>query len=84
MPPFLDGVYSSEAEVSLGEITTHITSIDIDLALKPNESPDLAGVRILRRALCDPLPVFPAVAVLGTTPIFLSFSPRRRGCNWTV
>ncbi|MCB0345648.1 MAG: FHA domain-containing protein [Bdellovibrionales bacterium] len=73
MPPFLDGVYSGEAEVSLGEITTHITSIDIDLALKPNESPDLAGVRILRRALCDPLPVFPAVAVLGTNPIFLSF-----------
>ncbi len=74
MPPFLDGVYSGEAEVSLGEITTHITSIDVDLALKPNESPDLAGVRILRRALKETLPVFPAVAVLGSNPIYLSFS----------
>lgn len=74
MPPFLDGVYSAEADVSLGEITAHVTSIDIDLTLKPGESPDLAGVRILRRALTDALPVFPAVAVLGTNPIFLSFS----------
>jgi pSer/pThr/pTyr-binding forkhead associated (FHA) protein len=73
VPAFLDGVYSAEAELDLGNVTTHLTAIDLDLQFLPGESPDAAGLRVLRRALTSPTPVFPAVAVLGPIPIFISF-----------
>lgn len=73
--PFQEGVFTFQAELNLGDVTTHITSLDIDMQLQSGESPDRAGVRILRRALTTPAPEFPAVAVLGTPPLFLSFPP---------
>ncbi len=73
LPAFLDGVYYGEVELDLGEVTTHITTVDLDLQILPTESPDRAGLRILRRALTSPSPLFPAVAVLGSIPLFTSF-----------
>jgi len=73
LPAFLDGVYYGEAELDLGDVTTHLTSVDLDLRLQPGESPDRAGVRVLRRALTCATPLFPAIAVLGTIPLFTSF-----------
>ena len=70
---FNEGVYSGEAQILLGDITAHITSLDLDLQVLPDESPDHAGVRVLRSALLNAIPVFPAVAVLGEVPAFLSF-----------
>jgi len=71
---FLEGVYNGEAELNLGEITTFITSLDIDFQILPQESPDLAGVRTLRRALSSASPKFPALAVVGASPVFVSFA----------
>ena len=76
-PPFVEGVYSGEVELNLGEVTTHITPLDIDLQLEANESADFAGVRILRQALGAPSPMFPAVAVLGSPHLFVSFPEER-------
>ena len=73
--PFLEGSYSGEAEVRLGDITARVTSLDSDLCLLSEEFPDQAALRILRAALSAPSPTFPAVAVLGAQPVFLSFPP---------
>lgn len=72
--PFLEGVYSGDANISLGDVRVHITALDNDLRLFPDEAPDLAGLRIVRKALSQSSPLFPAVAVLGATPLFVSFS----------
>lgn len=75
LPIFLDGVYSGEAEIDLGEVTTRLTSVDLDLQLQAGESPDRAGLRVLRQALTTVSPIFPAVAVLSAVPVFASFQP---------
>ncbi len=73
LPAFLDGIYDGEAEYDLGNVSAHLTSIDLDLQLLPNELPDRATLRVLRRALTTASPQFPAVALLGPLPIFVSF-----------
>lgn len=75
LPIFLDGVYSGEAEIDLGEVTTRLTSVDLDLQLQAGESPDRAGLRVLRQALTTVSPIFPAIAVLSAVPVFASFPP---------
>ncbi len=72
---FLEGTYLGEAEVNLGSVTAHITTLDADLKVFPEEPADQAGIRILRRALSKPMPSFPAVGVLGNVPIIFSFAP---------
>lgn len=72
-PPFVEGTYSADTELKLGDLTFHVTALDIDLMMQPDEFPDKAALRILRSALTSPSPLLPAVAVLGTKPIFLSF-----------
>ena len=72
-PSFLEGVYSGEVELRLGDLTVNVTSLDIDLALGADEFPDRAAIRILRTALCTQTPVFPALCVMGARPIFVSF-----------
>ncbi len=71
----LEGVYSGDVQLALGNVSTHITALDNDLLMQPGESPDRAGVRVLRSALTRPSPLFPAVAVLGALPVFVSFPP---------
>ena len=72
-PPFLEGTYAGEAEIKLGDVTARITALDSDLGLYGDESPDQAAIRVLKGALTRPSPAFPAVAVLGATPMVLSF-----------
>lgn len=72
-PSFLEGAYPGEAELKLGEITFRVTALDLDLSLLPEEFPDRAAIRVLRAALTEISPVFPAVAVLGAKPIYVSF-----------
>jgi pSer/pThr/pTyr-binding forkhead associated (FHA) protein len=72
-PQFLEGVYQGDAQINLGEVTIHVTALDMDLRLHGEESPDQAGIRVARQALARPTPLFPAVAVLGSTPLFASF-----------
>jgi len=71
--PFEEGIYEGEAELHLGEVTTTITPLDVDLGIRADESPDRAGVRVLREALSLPITSFPAVAVAGSVPIIISF-----------
>ncbi|MCB0358692.1 MAG: FHA domain-containing protein [Bdellovibrionales bacterium] len=75
IPRFLEGTYAGEAELSLGNVMTHVTQLDVDLCLRQGESPDRAGVRLLRKALQVETPRFPAVAVTGAIPFFVSFQP---------
>ena len=70
--------YTSETEVDLGGVSARFISLDIDLQVLANESPDQAGVRVLRKALTEESPTFPAVAALGANPVFTSF-PRNDG-----
>jgi pSer/pThr/pTyr-binding forkhead associated (FHA) protein len=72
-PSFLGGLYLGEVEVSLGDVTVHATSIDVDLLVMPGEYPDQAGARVLRKALRYSSPMFPAVAVLTPMQVFVSF-----------
>lgn len=69
----LEGTYRRTAELKLGEVTLRVTVLDLDMALLAEEAPDRAAVRVLRSALGRPVPVFPAVAVVGPNPVFLSF-----------
>ncbi|MCC6220304.1 MAG: FHA domain-containing protein [Deltaproteobacteria bacterium] len=71
--PFAEGVYSGDVELELTEVSLHITALDVDLQLQSNESPDRAGVRILRQALSHESPVFPAVSILGAASVMVSF-----------
>ena len=70
--------HESEAEVDLGSVTARVIALDVDLQLLSGESPDQAGVRILRRSLLQSTPVFPAVAMLGGSPVVTSF-PAEQG-----
>lgn len=77
--PFLEGTYSGEADLRLAEVALHITSLDIDLCIQPEESPDRAAIRVLRRALLSASPLFPAVKVSAEPnnnhlPFYLSFA----------
>ena len=72
-PPFLEGTYDGEANVKLGDLTLHITALDVDLLLGPDDFPDRAALRILDAAVAQDSPVFPAIAVLGPRPLFVSF-----------
>jgi len=69
----LEGSYRRTAELKVGDVTLRATSLDLDLCLLPDETPDKAAIRVLRNALSRPSPVFPAIAVLGPSPVFLSF-----------
>lgn len=71
--PLLEGVYPGEAELNLGDVTTHVTALDVDLTIFPDESLDHAALRILHRSLARPIPIFPAIVVLGSVPMFISF-----------
>ena len=73
--PFLEGSYRGFAELKLGEVTLHLTALDLDLCTVPDESQEKALQRVMRRALRTPSPVFPALAVHGPQPVVLSFPP---------
>ncbi|MFN8391712.1 MAG: FHA domain-containing protein [Bdellovibrionota bacterium] len=71
--PFLEGSYRGNAELKLGEVTCRVTSLDLDLCLTNDDIPDRAALRVLQRAMSEASPLFPAVAVHGANPVFLSF-----------
>lgn len=72
-PSLVEGVHSEDVEVELGSVVLHITALDSDVRLQDKESLDGAGLRILRAALSSPSPTFPAVALLGSEPVIVSF-----------
>ena len=72
-PTFLEGVYSGSVSLKLGDLSVNITSLDIDLGYRSDEFPDQAAIRVMRTALNTSSPVFPAVAVIGARPTFVSF-----------
>lgn len=71
--PFLEGSYRGNAELRLGDVTVRVTALDLDLCLNNEEAPDTATVRVLNRAMSGTSPLFPAIAVHGSNPVFLSF-----------
>ncbi len=71
----LEGVYEGECSMDLGPVKFQFTALDSDLLFREGEPPDRAGVRILRQACATPGPLFPAVAVGGTSPMVISFVP---------
>ena len=73
----LDGVYENEAEFTLGSVGIRVTVIDGDLALRENEPPDRAGVRILRQASANNSPYLPALMLRGEPSGIISFSPEQ-------
>lgn len=72
-PPFIEGSYVGTAELKLGDITLHVTSLDADLMVQPEEFPDRAAVRVLQSSLTRNTTVFPAIAVMAARPVYLSF-----------
>lgn len=85
---YLDGTYLGKAQIPFGDATLRIIALDLDLVLQPDEFPDRAAIRVLRNAGLKATPLFPAVAVLGSQPIFCSFARdqllvvgRSRKCN---
>ena len=67
----LAGVYEAEAEFNLGSVLLRITAVDGDLAVKENEPPDRAGVRVLRQSAANKTPYLPALILSDN----LSWSP---------
>jgi len=87
-PSFVEGAHQDSTNIQLGDVSVQVTALDGDLAVVPDEYFDSAAIRIFRRALTTSSPVFPAVAVLGAKPVFVSFhesSPllvgRSRNCG---
>ncbi len=72
-PPFIEGSYVGTAELKLGDITLHVTSLDADLMVQPEEFPDRAAVRVLQSSLTRNTTVFPALAIMAARPVYLSF-----------
>ena len=72
---FLEGEYPGEAELDLGDVTTFITALDVDLQPFSELPPDRAAIKTLRRALTSPSPKLPAVALHGQMPVYVSFNP---------
>jgi pSer/pThr/pTyr-binding forkhead associated (FHA) protein len=90
-PQFLEGVYEGEAVVDLGPLVMRLTALDNDLFTKEAESPDRAGIRVLRQACASDGPKFPAVLLVSTPPATISFVPeqpllvgRSRQCSLRV
>ncbi|MCC6933394.1 MAG: FHA domain-containing protein [Deltaproteobacteria bacterium] len=69
---FLEGTYSSEAQFSFGDVSIHMISLDADLALISNEYPERVGAEAISKAFGETIERFPAVAVNGERPIFIS------------
>lgn len=59
----IDGIFDKEAELNLEKVSLRIIAIDSDLFMREEETPDRAGVRILRQAFSRPSPRFPALRV---------------------
>lgn len=70
-----EGTYDGSAAIDLGPVRLTVSALDCDLAFKENETPDRAGVRVLRQACSSNPPLFPAVVVRGNTPLVMSFVP---------
>ncbi len=67
-----DESFDKFARLELGEVTTSVTSLDYDLAVRPEESPDSAALRIAQEALTSRAPKLPALALLGAKTVFVS------------
>lgn len=76
-PSFGDETYEGFASLDLGKVRLQITAIDCDLMAKENETPDRAGVRVLRQACSSPVPLFPAIVVRGAHDMVMSFTPEQ-------
>ncbi|MEY4669394.1 MAG: hypothetical protein RL518_2093 [Pseudomonadota bacterium] len=90
-PQFLEGLYEGEAVVDLGSLVLRLTALDNDLLPKEAESPDRAGIRVLRQACASNGPKFPAVLLVSNPPATISFVPeqplmvgRSRQCSLRV
>jgi pSer/pThr/pTyr-binding forkhead associated (FHA) protein len=88
VPQILEGTFEGSTSVNLGNITLQITSLDMDLMFRDGESPDRAGVRIVRQASYNAAPKFPALFFPGKSPFTVSFVPdqaiiigRSKECN---
>ena len=74
MPSLLnDSVYQGVADLELGDASTRIWSLDLDLIPPPNEPPDKTALGTLRSALLYPVPIFPAFAVVSDAVAIYSF-----------
>lgn len=69
-------LYEGEAVLSTGPVRFVVTALDSDLLLRESETPDKAGVRVMRAACALRQPKFPAVVVKGADPMVISFAPK--------
>jgi len=69
----IEGTHSNSVDLKYGNLSLLITALDIDLMLAQEESPDKGAVRILKRALNSKSAIYPAVAVVGSRPLYVSF-----------
>ena len=76
LPPGLSGEFDGSGEIQFGSVKINIRALDVDLVLEGEETPDVAATRVLKNALSYSSPVYPAIAVLGGSPVLLSFSSR--------
>ncbi len=74
-PAFIGGTYDGRANIDVGVVGFNITALDLDVIIRDNEPLDKAGVRILRRALANSVPEFPALVVTAPNRATLSFWP---------
>jgi pSer/pThr/pTyr-binding forkhead associated (FHA) protein len=74
-PAFIGGTYDGRASIDVGVVSFNITALDLDVIIRDNEPLDKAGLRILRRALANSVPEFPALIVTAPNRAALSFWP---------
>lgn len=66
-------VYDGSAAITVGDVSFFLVALDIDLLPKDSESPDKAGVRLIRSATGKIAPHFPAIVVPQNPSIVVSF-----------
>jgi pSer/pThr/pTyr-binding forkhead associated (FHA) protein len=83
--------YVDCAMLDLGDVSAYVTPLDVDLRILPDEPPEQASLRVLRRALTKNSPTFPAIALIDGPPLFFSFSEdlplvigRSRRCGFRI
>ena len=70
-----DQVFDFQTKVNISGLKIRVTNIDCDLFVQPDEPPDQAGLRLMRRALTKSVPRFPALRYSKPCPAEISFHP---------
>ena len=77
-PAFIEGTYQKQANINLGTVNLTVMAIDADLVFLAENAKQGSISNVIKFALTQDLSRYPAVAVIGPNPIFVSVGTSNR------